>query len=166
MAQKTEIQYVNQFYVFGSEAPKTAAKAARPKRAKAPSAHLAPIQTIYIDPVALCGVVAAVVMLCLLIAGAYRLRDTRVAYDQAKTQLVELKRENAQLSHTYHTSFDLEEIRTQAEAAGMVPKEDAAGFTVFFSVPEKQEEQTVWDDFVWALSWLFSKSEDYVLAEE
>ena len=166
MAQKTEIQYVNQFYVFGSEAPKPAAKPAKPKHTKAPAAHFAPIQTIYIDPVALCGVVAAIVMLCLLVAGAYHLRDTRMEYDQAKNQLVELKRVNAQLSHTYHTSYDIEEIRTQAEAAGMVPKEDAAGFTVFFSIPPEPEKRTAWDDFLWALSWLFSKSEDYVLAEE
>ena len=156
MAEKTEIQYVGQFYVFGSEAPQPKTQPKKPK-AKCPERHLSRLQKVYVDPVALCGVLTAVVMLCILIAGAYHLRDTRAAYDRMKAQLVELKRDNIKLNHEYHTSYDLEEIRAQAEKTGMVDAEKAERFTVFFSVPKEAEKSSSWDDFVWLISGLFSE---------
>lgn len=155
MAQKTQIQYVGQFYVFGSEAPKQEPKPQ--PRAKRPKLRLERFQKIYIDPIALCGVAVVIVMLGLLISGAYQLRDTRIAYDQMKTQLSTLKRENAQLSHTYRTSYDLEDIREQAEKIGMVDAEQVERFTVFLSVPKQEEKPSAWDDFLWLLSGLFSE---------
>ena len=163
MARKAEIQYVDQFYLFGSEAPKPA-PAQKKEKFKVPEHYWEKFQKISIDPVALGGLIAAAVMLCLLVAGSLHLMDTRTEYDQMKTQLSELKRENAQLSHTYHTRYDLKDIQTQAEDQGMIPKEEADGFTVFFSIPEPPKERTKWDDFKWFLSWLFSDSEDYVVA--
>lgn len=156
MAQKTEIQYVGQFYVFGSEAPQPKAQ---PKKAKVkrPELHLKRLQKVYVDPVALCGMLIAVVMLSFLIAGAYHLRDTRAAYDQMKAQLVELKRDNIKLNHEYHTSYNLEEIRAQAEKLGMVDAEEAERFTVFFSVPKEEKKNSAWDDFVWLISGMFSE---------
>lgn len=156
MAQKAEIQYVGQFYVFGSEAPQPKTQVKKPK-VKLPELHLERLQKVYIDPVALGGVFIAVVMLVLLIAGAYQLRDTRAAYDQMKAQLSSLKRENASLSHAYHTSYDLEDIRQKAEKMGMVEAENADCFTVFFAPPKEEKKNTAWDDFVWFLSGLFSE---------
>ena len=154
MAQKTKIQYVGQFYVYGSEAPQPQPKKTQSKR---PELHLERFQKVYIDPVALCGVLIAIMMLGALIAGAYHLRDTRAAYDQMKTQLSDVKRENARLSHIYRTSYDLEDIREQAEKIGMVDAEKADRFTVFFSVPEEEKAPTAWDHFVWFLSVMFSE---------
>ena len=156
MAQKAEIQYVGQFYVFGSEAPQPKPQPKKP-RPKLPKLRLERVQKVYIDPMAVCGVLMAVVMLMLLIVGAYQLRDTRAAYDQVKDHLVVLKRENAKLSHGYHTSYDLEEIRQQAEKLGMVDAEKAECFTVFFTLPKEEKENSTWDDFVWLLSGLFSE---------
>lgn len=156
MAQKTKIQYVGQFYVYGSEAPQPQSQPKK-TRSKRPELHLERFQKVYIDPVALCGVLIAIVMLSVLIAGAYHLRDTRAAYDQMKTQLSDLKRENARLSHTYRTSYDLEDIREQAKKIGMVDAEEADRFTVFFSVPKEEKNPTAWDEFVWLLSGLFSE---------
>ena len=163
MARKAEIQYVDQFYLFGSEAPKPA-PAPQKEKFKVPEHYWEKFQKISVDPVALGGLIAAAVMLCLLVAGSLHLMDTRTEYDQMKAQLSELKRENAQLSHTYHTRYDLADIQEQAEDQGMIPKEEADGFTVFFSIPEPPKERTKWDDFKWFLSWLFSDSEDYVIA--
>ena len=72
-------------------------------------------------------------------------------------QIAEVKRENAKLSHTYHTSYDLEEIRQQAEKQGMVDAEKADCFTVFFDLPKEVKKPSAWDDFVWLLSGLFSE---------
>ena len=156
MAQKAEIQYVREFYVYGSEAPQPKPKTEKPKL-KRPKVHLERLQQIYIDPLAVCGMVMAVAMLVLLIVGAYRLRDTRAEYDRAKAKLTEIKRENATLEHTYRTSYDLEEIRQQAERIGMVDAEQADRFTVFFTPPKEEKKPTAWDDFIWLLSGLFSE---------
>ena len=156
MAQKTEIQYVGQVYVFGREAPQPKAQPKKSK-VKRPELHLKRLQKVYVDPVALCGVLIAVVMLSFLIAGAYHLRDTRTAYDQMKAQLVDLKRDNLKRNHEYRTSYNLEEIRAQAEKLGMVDAEEAERFTVFFSVPKEEKKNSAWDDFVWLISGMFSE---------
>lgn len=160
MAPKTEIQYVNRFYIFGSEVPKQ-----KKSGIKLPELHLPKPRKIYVDPAALCGMVAAVVMLCLLMVGVFRLRDARAEYSRAKAQLMELERENAQLGHTYHTGFDADEVRTLADSQGMVNADEAERFTAFVIVPQRPEKRTAWDDFLWRLSWLFSRSEDYDLAD-
>ena len=67
MARKAEIQYVDQFYLFGSEAPKQA-PAPKKGKFKVPEHYLERFQKISVDPVALGGLIAAAVMLCLLTA--------------------------------------------------------------------------------------------------
>lgn len=150
MAQKTEIQYVGQFYVYGSEAQKVA-EAPKKKLPKLPTIHLERFQMIYIDPVALVGLVAAVAMLALLIVGSFHMRDTRAEYERMANYLSDIKRHNAVLSHTYHTSYDLDDIRTAAKKIGMVEVENAECFTVFFSVPKPEEEPGVFDEAIWFL---------------
>lgn len=160
MAQKAEVQYVNQFYVFGSEVP-----GQRKTGVKLPELHIPRPRRIYVDPIALLGTVAAAVMLCLLIVGVFRLRDARTEYTRARERLTELERANAQLSHTYHTGFDLESVRTMASSQGMVDSAEAERFTAFVILPKRPKPQTAWDNFLWRLSWLFSRSEDYQLAD-
>lgn len=164
MAQKAEIEYVNRYYLFGSEVPNELPKKKKSGK-KLPQLHLQKLRKVYIDPVALLGVVGAVVMLCLLMVGVVHLRDTRAEYDRMKAQLTELKRENAQLSHTYHTGYDVEEVRTLADSQGMVRTDEAERFTAFVQLPQRPKERSAWDDFLWSLSWLFSRSEDYALAD-
>ncbi len=157
MAQKPRIQYVGEFFLYGSEAPKVAPK---PKKTtpKMPTLHLEKLQKIYIDPLALCCVLVAVGMMTVLLLGAFHMKELREQYDAAQEQLMELKRENASLSHAYHTRYDLEEIRANAEKMGMIDAKDADRFTVRFSVPVPEEEPTAWDEFIWFLSGLFSNA--------
>lgn len=157
MAQKPRIQYVGEFFLYGSEAPKVAPKSkkAPPKK---PALHLEKLQKIYIDPLALCCVLVAVVMMTVLLQGAFHMKELREQYDAAQEQLMELKRENASLSHSYHTRYDLEEIRESAEKMGMIDAQEADRFTVRFSVPVPEEEPSAWDEFLWLLSGLFSNA--------
>ena len=155
MAQKPKIEYVGRSYLFGSEAPKIE-EHHRTLKSLLPAIKLERFRNIYIDPVGLLGLTVAVVLLVMLVAGALQMRQTRAEYDAMKTYLSDLKRENAQLSHAYHTSYDLDEIREQAEKIGMVDGNDTERFTVIFSVPEHQEEPSAWDEFVWLISGLLS----------
>ena len=77
MVQKPEIQYIGQFYVYGSEA-----RQAAPKQSQRKSKYLLPEirpqreQWIYVDPVALCAMVVAVVMLVALALGALQISES------------------------------------------------------------------------------------------
>ena len=70
MAKKPEIQYVGQFYVYGSEAQVVAPKKKAQFRLPKPKLELEKIEKIYVDPVALLGLAVAVVMLVCMVVGA------------------------------------------------------------------------------------------------
>lgn len=155
MAKKPEIQYVRQFYVYGSEA-RQSKEAPKKNKLLRPKLQVEKFQKIYVDPITLGGAVLAVVMLVFLVAGSVRMRDTRLQYEQMANLVSELKLENGVLSHEYHTGYDLSNIGDSADKIGMVKAEDAERFTVVFSVPTPEKEPTVWDEFVWLLSGLLA----------
>ena len=155
MERKPEIQYVGQFYVQGSAAPQIGEK--QKKKATLPKLRREKLQKIYVDPVALCGMTVAVVMLVVLVLGAFRLQKSWEQYNQMSGCLSQLRRENAQLEHSYRTSFDLEKVRSSAEGLGMIPREEAQNATVWVSMPLPKAEPTVWDDIVWFFRGLFAK---------
>ena len=156
MERKPEIQYVGQFYVLGSTAPQIAEKQKK-KKAALPRLKRQSQKVIYVDPVALCGMAVAAVMLVVLILGAVRLEKNWERYNQVSESVSQLRRENALLEHNYRTYFDLESVRSSAEALGMIPREEAQNATVWVSVPVAEAEPTVWDDIVWFLKGLFAK---------
>ena len=157
MAAKPEIQYVGQFYVYGSEAKKLAPKQ-QPKKNHFQTPAVRPDNTvrIYVDPVALAGILVAVFMLVALVFSAVQIKPTWQEYNEVKDYMVELKRENAELEHKYRTGFDLEEIRAKALAIGMIPATEAQTIIVKVTIPEPEVEPTVWEDMVWFVKGLFA----------
>ena len=74
MERKPEIQYVGQFYVLGSTAPQIAEKQKK-KKAALPRLKRQSQKVIYVDPVALCGMAVAAVMLVVRVLGADTVRS-------------------------------------------------------------------------------------------
>ena len=68
MAQRPDIQYVTQFYTYGSEAKVLELKPAR-KQQKMPLPKAKPMQKIrvVVDPVAWCGIALALVLVVLMV---------------------------------------------------------------------------------------------------
>ena len=159
MDQKPVIQYVGQFYVYGSEvkAPK---KKQTPKKAVLPKLKPGKERRVYVDPVAVGGIALAVVVLIALVVGALQLTACMQGYNEAVDTLTELKRENAKLEHAYRTALDLDTVQEKAEAMGMIPAEEAEKMTVRVSVPEHEEEPTAWENFLWFLSGLLGPAEE------
>ena len=122
MDQKPVIQYVGQFYVYGSEVQARKKKEHKPVLPKAPRTGVQ--HCVYVDPVAVCGIAVAVLMLVVLAVGAFQLRAAMQQYNAQSEQLSAIKRENARLEHLYRTSLDLEAVQAQAEKLGMVPAEE------------------------------------------
>ncbi len=156
MAKKPEIQYVGQFYVYGSEAQAVAPKKRPHFQLPKPRLELEKIEKIYVDPVALIGLAVAVVMLVCMVVGAVQVKNSWQEYQQMSHYLSELQRENARLEHSYHISYDMAEVEAKALAMGMVPMEQIPTMSVRVTVPAPEVEETAWDEFVWFVKGLFA----------
>ncbi len=157
MARKPDIQYVNEFYVHGSEARVLELKPRR-RIAKTELPKQAPDKTIRIgvDPVAVCGAVVAVAMLIMMIVGAVQFVAARDAYQTASNQVIALQNENVRLRQTYEAGYDLDEIASAAASLGLIPKYEAQ--VVYYNpvIPVRQPEPTVWENVQWFLEGLFA----------
>ncbi len=157
MTPKPKIQYIGQFYVYGSEAQALAAKEKKRKpKTKLPMAGLDRIEKIYIDPLALIGIAVSVVMLVAMVAGAVRIQADWAEYEQMSQYVSQLKKTNAQLEHQYRSGYDLKQIEEKALALGMIPKEEAQTITATVTIPEPEPEPGFWEDVIWFFSGLFA----------
>lgn len=157
MIQKPEIQYIGQFYVYGSEARKLEQKTRRKRpKTRLPMARMERIEKIRVDPVALVGITVAIVMLAVMVVGVLQIQEDWQAYSRMSTYVSQLKRENAELRHTYRASYDLEDIQKKASGLGLVPKEDVKTVRVAVSIPTPEPEPTFWEELVWFWEGLFA----------
>ena len=152
MNQKPEIQYVSRFYVHGSAVPEPVEEK---KKEKKPKVRQARVHKIYIDPVATCGLLVAVVMLVVLVLGAMSLEEQWQEHYAMQETLSALKRENADLAHHFRLGYSLTEVEKVAAALGLVPIEELQTISVRISIPETEPKPTLWDDIVWFFDCLF-----------
>ena len=157
MNQKPKIQYVGQFYVHGSEARQLQLQEEkRQAKTRLPLAGIQKIEKVYVDPVALTGIVVAVVMLVTMVLGAIQIKRDWDQYEQVSAYVSELKKENARKNHAYRLSYDLEDIEMKALAMGLVPKSKLETMTVAVTVPEKVPEMTRMEEIRFFLEGLFA----------
>ena len=157
MNQKPKIQYVGQFYVHGSEARQLQLQEQkRQAKTKLPLARIQKIEKIYVDPVALAGIVVAVVMLVTMVLGAVQIKRDWDRYEQVSAYVSELKKENARLNHAYRLSYDLEDIKSKALAMGLVPKSELETVSITVTVPEREPVLTRSDEIRLFLEALFA----------
>ena len=122
MSQKPKIQYVGQFYIHGSEARQLELQEKKKQaKSKLPLERLRKIEVIYLDPVAIFGIVTALVMRTVMILGVLQIRDDWKEYRVMSNYVSRLHSENAELQADYRSQYDLEDIRIKAQALGMVP---------------------------------------------
>ncbi len=150
MAYKPEIQYIHQFYTPGSEA-RQAAPASSPRRSRTRLPEAAPREEIrvQVDPVALGGLVVAVIMLVLMIVGVVQYSAICEDHAAMEAYVTQLRDENVLLEHEYRSGYDIEEIKVQANALGMVPASEATTMEISVTVPQPEPEPTWWDEIVW-----------------
>ena len=157
MSQKPKIQYVGQFYIHGSEARQLELQEKK-KRAKSklPLERLRKVEVVYLDPVAIFGIVTALVMLTVMILGVLQIRDDWEEYRVMSNYVSRLNSENAQLQADYRSQYDLEDIRVKAQALGMVPKSELEVRTMYVTIPQPEPEMTWLEEIQWLLSGLFA----------
>ena len=153
MSQKPKIQYVGQFYIHGSEARQLELQEKKKQaKSKLPLERLRKIEVVYLDPVAIFGIVTALVMLTVMILGVLQIRDDWKEYRVMSNYVSRLNSENAELQAEYRSQYDLEDIRIKAQALGMVPKSDLEVRTVYVTIPQPEPEMTWLEEVQWFLS--------------
>ena len=156
MAVRTDIQYVA-YRVDGNTARKvertTEENTAVPAFAHRPVKN----RVIAVDPVASCGIVMAVVMLCAMCVGLLQYRACLVQSQQMSAYLQTREEENQQLSRTYRSGYDEDEIMDIALAAGMVPADSVATVCLSMEEPAQQEPQmSFWQTLTVFLAGIFA----------
>ena len=157
MERKPDIQYVQEFYVHGSEARVIELKPRR-RVVRTILPKVAPDKSIRIgvDPVALCGIVVAAVMLILMLVGTVQYVNARNEYQAMSNQVIELQNENVMLRQQYRSSYDLDQVAHMANSLGMIPVEEAQVMYINPVVPVREPEPTVWENIRWFMAGLFT----------
>lgn len=142
MAQRIDVQYI-QFYTHGNAAPRVV-PAAPVETMKLPQPQKRKVRRIYVDPVAILGIIVAVCMLVMMAAGVSRLQK-----EQRETVVLEqyvelLQQENEKLEMQYIAERDLQEVEKTALALGMIPKEQAKQISIQVQLPEPPEQVSLW----------------------
>lgn len=158
MVKKPEIQYIDKFYIHGSEARVLELK---PKRRiiKTVLPLSVPDKTVKIavDPVALCGIVVAVAMLVLLAVGAVQYANVCSRYQDMMDYVVAVQNRNVELNQEYENGYDLADIEQKALALGMIPASEAKVISVgHVDVPQREPEMTFWEEMRWLMEGLFA----------
>ena len=157
MSQKPKIQYVGQFYIHGSEARQLELQEKKKQaKSKLPLERLRKVEVVYLDPVAIFGIVTALVMLTVMVLGVLQIRDDWKDYRTMSDYVSRLNSENADLQADYRSQYDLEDIRVKAQALGMVPKAELEVRTVYVTIPQPEPERKMLEEIQWFLSGLFA----------
>ncbi|MBQ8580035.1 MAG: hypothetical protein IJ448_05005 [Oscillospiraceae bacterium] len=156
MALQADIQYV-QFYMDGSAARKVELKKEARQTVPVQRQRKVKRRVIAVDPVALSGLVVAVVMLVAMVFGVSEYRATLTQVEQMSAYVEQLENENAALQQVYHESYDLDAVYDMAMAIGMVPAEQLEHVTIQVEPPQQTDVQlSFWESISTFLTGLFA----------
>jgi cell division protein FtsL len=145
------------FYTDGSAARQLEPELPQKQPSRLPKRRKRKQPVLYYDPVALCSLVVTVVMLVLLVSGVMQLYQAGTEANRLEQHVAQLRRENDALRKEYESGFDLDAIREEALAMGMIPKEQAQTITIQVELPEPAPEDPSFLEQVWTfLTTLFA----------
>lgn len=157
MTQRASVQYVR-FYTHGTAARKLEYAVPEKKQMTAlPKPKKVKRRKIYVDPVAILGVVVAVCMLIVMTVGIKQLQQAQHDAVVMELYVEQLTQENEILTAEYAGSYDIEMVEQTARSLGMVPRENVPHSTIEVTPAiEIVEEPTVWENIGTLLTNLFA----------
>ena len=157
MAPKPEIQYIGQFYIHGSEA-KAVEIVPEEKRSdyRLPLYRFEKLQKIHVDPLAICSIVMAAVLMVCMVAGTIMVQNAWQELETVNQYVYDLEAVHRLRVAEFHASYDLEHIRAVAETMGLIPIAEAQTMAITVTIPEPEAEPTLWDDIQWFMEGLFA----------
>lgn len=155
MARQPEIRYIR-YYTDGSAARQQEPVQPQKHKTSLPKVRKQKQQVLYVDPLAISGIVISVVMLVLMVVGFVQLYSLQKANAHMENYVNTLEQKNAELNYTYRSEIDLAQIEEFALALGMIPQEQAQTITIHVPVQEQESEPTAWELFTTFLAGLFA----------
>ena len=156
MVQKPDIQYVTQFYSYGSEAKVLELKPVQKKKFTLPKVVPQHKVDLRVDPVAWAGIAIAIVMVVLMAVSVSSYLDACAEYEVMTDYVISLQNENVKKQQEYVTLYDLEDIQEKALALGMIPMDEVEVITIHPVYPEPEAKPTRWDNISWFMKGLFA----------
>ena len=154
MAERTSVQYIR-YYTDGSAARQPEFKPT-PKRRPLPKVKKQPQYVLYIQPMAVAGVLLSAVLLVMMAVGCVQLSAARAEEKAMDNYVQMLTRQNIVDRSDYEETLDLEAIERSALALGMVPQAEVRHIRISIPAPEVVEEPTFWERTVLFLEGLFA----------
>ena len=157
MAQKPDIQYITQFYSYGSEAKVLELRpSTKKKKFTLPTA--APDRTIrvMVDPVAWTGIAVAVLMVVLMAVSAYHYLQACREYEMVNSYVINQQDDCVKRQMEYQKLYDLDDVWEKALALGMIPMEEAEVIAIAPVIPEPEPEAPWWENISWFMRGLFA----------
>ena len=155
MARTPDIQYVR-YYTDGSAARKLEVQSPQKHKAANPRKRKQQGYVIYVDPLAVAGILLAVVMLISMLVGSIQLAVAKQQLSDTQAYVTTLRQGNEQLQRTYEEGYNLEEVEKSALALGMIPVSQVQTITVQVEKETVVEEVTFWDRLSMKLEELFA----------
>ena len=157
MARKSDIQYV-QFYTDGSAARKL--EIVRPER----QPRKKPVQrtrrrkriVIHVDPVAIVGTVLAFSLLFVMGSGFRELHAAKQQVRDMETYVQIMEADNILMEKTVREGYDLDQVREQAEAIGLVPEEEVEHIEFHDEAPAQPLQRSLWEQIKGFFTELFA----------
>lgn len=146
-----------QFYVDGSAVRKLEPELPRKQKSRLPKPRKRRQPVVHYDPLAMVSLAVTALMLILMVAGFVTLLQTHAEVTRMEQQVTQLRRENEQLQREYEAGYDLEDIRQQAQALGLVPQSQVQTVTIQVQPPQPEVvEPTFWEQVGAFFAWLFA----------
>ena len=155
MARKPDIQYVR-YYTDGSAARQLEVHAPQKNKTTYTRTRKQQGYVIYVDPLAVCGILLAVVMLISMLVGSLQLVMARQQLSDTQAYVTTLHQVNQRLQKTYDESYDLAEVEKSALAIGMIPVSQTQTISIEVEQEQIVEEVTFWERLSVKLEELFA----------
>lgn len=147
MARQPDIHYVP-IYTYGTAARKLEPQP-KPKRKKAVlpkvRVHREKHNVVYVDPVAICAMAAAGLLLISMVAGMIRLGMTDSQNQELEEYVAQLQEENAHLDKTFQSYYDPQQVEQQAKEQGMISVSEAEHVQLELILPQQPSEPGFWE---------------------
>lgn len=154
MARGPEVQYIR-YYTDGSAA-RQLEPALPKKRRPLPKTKKQYRHTLYIQPMAIAGLLLSAVLLVMMAVGYTELRHAQRQEEAMEKYVQQLKSQNAIDRAEYEETLDIEEIERSALALGMIPQEQAQQMVITVEMPQQQETPGFWQQTITFLESLFA----------
>lgn len=144
MARRPDVQYVR-FYTDGNAARQPEPKP-RQLPARAPrKVHNQKRYKIPVQPFAVIGLIASLVMLVMMIVGSVELHEAQQERNRMERYVQELTEKNQELTGQYEAGYDLESIERAALALGLVPEDQVEQIKITIPPQQTEAPESFWE---------------------